>query len=200
MSVVGQILCTVALGILSTLPLGPSGLSIVKSFASCGIRRGIYLLGALGVVEIFYLCISLTLRSRGVLELTSSVEILLTSIFGLFLLLYGVSTYRSRKSESTLKKSTFKKILFMSLMNPSLIISYLGLIILMDKSSGGYTAAPRVLLLISVFLLSVWGTLTALGLIARLNNEFLSNHMKKINAIIGPVFFCAGLTTLFSTF
>jgi threonine/homoserine/homoserine lactone efflux protein len=189
----------IGFGVLSTLPLGPSGLSIVSSFALKGTKKGIISLSALALAEIIYLCIALTLRSRGVLQLSNSFELVCTLVFGFFLVAFGSITLKQSKERSKSIPQSFKTIFIMSLMNPSLIISYLGLIILMDKSSGGYASGVSVLSLSTVFLLTVWMTLISLGKIAQMKKDFINNNMHSIKSIVGPLFIFVGVSTLVST-
>ena len=200
MPVLTQLFFAIGFGIISTLPLGPSGLSIVSSFAIKGTKKGLISLSALALAELIYLSIALTLRSRGVLELSSEVEVLCTVIFGIFLIGFGSLTFKQSKDESKPLPQKFKTILIMSLLNPSLIISYLGLIILMDKSSGGFAPGLNVLYLSTVFLLTVWITLFSLGKLAQIKKNFINNNMHSIKSVVGPLFVFVGVSTLVSTF
>ncbi|GEM_PF-6635453 len=200
MSVLVQVIFAIFFGLISTLPLGPSGLSIVSTFVTNGTKKGLISLSALALVEIIYLTIALSLRARGILSLSNNIEVIFSLIFGLFLIAFGSITFKqSKKKESNVPKK-FKSIFVISLMNPSLIISYLGLIILMDKSTGSTTNGAIVLALSFTLLSTSWLTLFVLGKFAQIKQTFINNNMHTIKSIIGPIFVFVGLSTLVSTF
>lgn len=199
MSILVQMIFAIAFGVSSTLPLGPSGMSIVNSFATKGTKSGVKLICALGLAELFYLVIALGLRSRGILNLSSSIEVILTVVFGVFLFAFGHITFKNSKNTEKNFPEGFNKVFFMSLLNPSLIISYLGLVILLDRSSGGQAEGITVLLLSSIFLSSVWCTLFFMGKAAQRKKHLFTNNLTLIKSVIGPVFMIVGIVTVFTT-
>jgi threonine/homoserine/homoserine lactone efflux protein len=200
MSILTQILFAIGFGLISTLPLGPSGMSIVNSFAKKGTRSGLKLICALGLAEVIYLIVALGLRARGVLELSNSAQIVLTVIFGAFLIGFGFITFKNSKNVEKSFPEGFRKVFYMSMMNPSLIITYLGLVVLLDKSSGGQASGINVLILSSVLLTTVWMTLFFLGKVAQLKRDAFQNNLSLIKSVVGPIFMIVGLSTVLTTF
>lgn len=200
MSILIQSIFAISFGLLSTLPLGPSGVSIVSSFGLNGTKKGFIALSALALAELLYLAIALILRHKGILSLSSYIEILFSIVFGVFLILFGSVTFKQSKAKSSGQSHSFKKVFAMSLLNPSLIISYLGLIILMDKSAQGKADNLTVLILAFLLLSTSWLTLYTLGKIAQYKKNFISHNMHTIKSILGPLFIVVGLSTLVSTF
>lgn len=200
MSILIQSIFAISFGLLSTLPLGPSGISIVSSFGLNGTKKGFVALSALALAELIYLAIALILRDRGILSLSNYIEIIFSIVFGVFLILFGSVTYKQSRVKSSSEGHSFKKVFAMSLLNPSLIISYLGLIILMDKSAHGKADNTTVFILAVLLLSTSWLTLYTLGKIAQYKKNFINHNMHTIKSIIGPLFIVVGLSTLVSTF
>lgn len=190
----------VVLGIASTLPLGPSGMSIVSAFALKGEKRGYKALLGLLLAEVIYMAIALALRAIGVLSLSHQLEVVLTLIFSAFLIIFGYKTYKSSKQSSTRFPIRFFNVFAISVMNPTLLIFYMGLIISVEKGYGPNLSVGSLLLLAFFFLSGVMGTLVLLGKMAQKKSEFINNNLAKIKAVLGPIFILLGLSSALSSF
>lgn len=193
-------LLAILLGVASTLPLGPSGMSIVSAFALKGEKRGYMALMGLLAAEIIYMAIALILRWIGVLSLSHIVEVALTLVFSAFLIIFGYKTYRSSKESSTRFPIKFFNVFAISVMNPTLLIFYLGLIIAVEKKYGPNLSEASLMLLAFFFLSGVMGTLVGLGKMAQKKSDFIKNNLAKIKSILGPIFILLGLSSAFSSF
>lgn len=181
------------LGVASTLPLGPSGMCIVSAFALKGTKKGHTALMGLLSAELLYMGLALGLRWIGVLALSHSVEVFFTLIFSLFLIVFGVSTFLNSKKHEKEFPSKFANIFFLSVMNPTILIFYLGLIITVEKTFGPQISSVTLMSLGAVFLLGAMSTLIALGEMARRKGDFIKNNMVKIKVVLGPLFIILGI-------
>ena len=186
-----------SLGVISTLPLGPSGMCIVSAFALKGSKKGHTALMGLLSAELLYMGLALVLRWIGVLALSQSTEFFFTLIFSLFLIVFGISTLKSSTASKEELPSTFLKVFFISAMNPTIIIFYLGLILAVEKSVGPMVNTQLLIGLGVVFLTGVMTTLAGLGEVARRKGHFVKNNMVKIKVVIGPAFIVFGIGSFF---
>lgn len=181
------------LGVASTLPLGPSGMCIVSTFALKGSRNGHTALMGLLSAELLYMGLALTLRWIGVLALSHSIEVFFTLIFSLFLIIFGFSTLKSSSDSEAEFPSKFKNIFFISAMNPTILIFYLGLIITVEKTFGPQVSLNILISLGVVFIAGAMSTLIGMGEIARIKGDFIKNNMVKIKVVLGPLFIIFGI-------
>lgn len=189
-----------AIGVASTLPLGPSGMSIVSAFALKGEKRGYMALMGLLAAEVLYMAIALGLREIGILSLSHTFEMALTLMFSAFLIIFGHKIYKSSKEQSTRFPIKFFNVFAISMMNPTLLIFYLGLIITIEKKYGPNLSEINIMLLALVFLSGVVGTLICLGKIAQRKSDFIINNLTKIKSVLGPIFIILGLSSALSSF
>ncbi|MDD0851594.1 LysE family transporter [Halobacteriovorax sp. GB3] len=187
------------MGVISTLPLGPSGLSIVSAFGLKGAKAGLKALMGLVLAELIYMSIALYLKALGILTLSKSVETTFTLIFAFFLMYFGFKTYKSSKEKSPRMFIKFQNVFAISMANPTLLLFYLGLLLTLDKNYPLFSMG-QTLGLASIFLLGVLITLISLGALAMKEGRHLKNRLGQIKAIIGPVFMVIGLTSAISSF
>lgn len=183
------------LGISSTLPLGPSGMCIVSTFALKGSKNGREALYGLLLAEVLFMGLALMLRYLGILALDHSVEVFFTMIFSLFLIVFGFLTFKNRKNEEAEFPSKFSKIFSLSIMNPTILIFYLGLLIMAEKKIGPDLNWGLLLILGAAFLAGVMATLLSLGEIAQRRSDFIKNNMVNIKVVIGPLFIILGISS-----
>lgn len=183
------------LGIASTLPLGPSGMCIVSAFALKGSKGGRQALYGLILAEVLFMAAALILRYLGVLAITHSIEIFFTMIFSLFLIIFGFKTFKSRKIETAGFPSKFRNIFSLSILNPTILIFYLGMLIMAEKTIGPDLNWSIVLCLGVAFLIGVVSTLLSLGKIAQHRGDFIKKNMMNIKVVIGPLFIILGIST-----
>ena len=184
------------LGSFSTLPLGPCGLCVVSAFALKGSNGGRRALCGLLLAELLFMCAALILRHLGVFSLTNSIELFFTMIFSLFLIVFGFITFRSRKKIESHFPSKFRNIFTLSMMNPTILIFYLGLIIMAEKRIGPNVNLIQNLCSGLAFLIGVMLTLLILGEVANRRKNFIINNMMKIKLVIGPIFMILGLSAI----
>jgi threonine/homoserine/homoserine lactone efflux protein len=181
------------LGVASTLPLGPSGMCIVSSFALNGSKKGHAALMGLLFAELLYMGLALVLRWNFVLAPSHSLEFFCTFIFSVFLIVFGFSIFKSSNKTEAQLPSKFKNVFFISAMNPTILIFYLGLIITIEKSFGPQVGLHTLIGLGSIFLIGAMSTLIGLGVIARRKGDFIKNNMVKIKVVLGPLFIIFGI-------
>jgi threonine/homoserine/homoserine lactone efflux protein len=191
----GVYLFALLLGIASTLPLGPSGMCIVSAFALKGSKSGRQALSGLLLAEVLFMATALMLRYLGILALNHSVEVFFTMIFSLFLIVFGFKTFKSRKVEEAQFPSSFSKIFGLSVMNPTILLFYLGLLIMAEKKLGPDLSWGPIVSLGAVFLIGVISTLLILGEIAQRRCDFIKNNMVNIKVVIGPLFMIMGFSS-----
>jgi len=191
----GVYLFAFLLGIASTLPLGPSGMCIVSAFAVKGSKRGRQALYGLLSAEILFMAMALLLRYLGILALNHSVEVFFTMIFSLFLIVFGFKIFKSRRVEEAEFPSKFGKIFGLSIMNPTILLFYLGLLIMAEKRIGPNLSWGLIISLGVAFLIGVMATLLALGEIAQRRGDFIKNNMVNIKVVIGPLFIILGISS-----
>lgn len=191
----GVYLFAFLLGIASTLPLGPSGMCIVSAFALKGSKSGRQALSGLVLAEVLFMAMALLLRYLGILALNHSVEVFFTMIFSLFLIVFGFKTFKNRKVEEAQFPSSFTKIFGLSVMNPTILIFYLGLLIMAEKKLGPDLSWGLILSLGAAFLIGVTSTLLSLGEIAQKRCDFIKNNMVNIKVVIGPLFMILGISS-----
>lgn len=188
------------LGIASTLPLGPSGMSIISAFALNGSKSGRHALYGLLGAELCYMSLAFLLRSLGILSLSHTFEVILTLVFSIFLVVFGVMTFKNRKAENMVSAVSFKKVFLMSVMNPTILIFYLGLMIMAEKKSTGELTTTGLLMLGVFFLSGVVTTLMSLGNLALSKSDFIKHHLVRIKFILGPLFIILGISSAMASF
>lgn len=166
---------------------------IVSAFALKGSKKGHTALMGLLSAELLYMGLALALRWIGVLALSHSIEVFFTLIFSLFLIVFGFGTLKSSNNSEKEFPSKFKNVFFISAMNPTILIFYLGLIITVEKTFGPQVSLKVLIGLGSVFIMGAMSTLIGMGEIARRNGDLLKNNMVKIKVVLGPLFIIFGI-------
>ncbi len=177
------------------MPLGPSGMCIVSTFALKGTAAGRSALCGLLLAEVIFMSVALMLRYFDILALSASLQFFFTMVFSLFLVVFGFTTFKNRRANETAFPSKFINIFSLSMLNPTILIFYLGLLIMAEKRMGPNISLWQILSLVLAFLVGIVGTLLFLGEAAQKRKDFIHSNMRNILGFMGPAFIIVGIVT-----
>ncbi len=183
-------------GVIFTLPIGPAGISIVDSYLSKG--RAVALKGFLGLllVEIIYLQISYLVYKAKMVDSFIENKFQLTIVFACVLTFIGISFLLSKGRKDLNLPSGFKGIFSLTIINPSLVLTYIALIALYEDFFGREISANYFILGASSMIIGVGSTLGALSLLAKTKEKFISHHLVRIKKAFGILFITTAICSL----
>jgi len=191
--------CGFGLGVVSTAPLGPSGLSIINSFTFKGWKRGLYSILGLMLAEALYLSIAYLVNSSSVMDKVIEQKTLLSLIFASTLIILGLSLFTSKEEKDIKLPSGVKGVFLLSLFNPSLIIFYLTLYALYESYVGQKLEFVNSFGASVSLMFGAFSVLALFSLIAVKKKLFIENHLLKIKKSFGILFLISGLYSVGAT-
>lgn len=184
--------CGFGLGVVSTAPLGPSGLSIINSVTFKGWKKGLFSILGLMLAEALYLSIAYLVNSSSIMDQVVEQKTLLGLVFACTLIVLGYSLVTSKENTDIKLPSGVKGVFLLSLFNPSLIIFYLTLYALYEGHTGQKLEFFHSFGASISLMFGAMSVLILFSSIAVKRKSFIENHLTNIKKIFGILFLISG--------
>ncbi|CBW25875.1 putative membrane protein [Halobacteriovorax marinus SJ] len=183
-------------GVVTTLPVGPAGISIVNSFINRGTGEAVRSFGGLFLAEVVYLTLSFSLYRSMNISAIFDKKILFVGIFSFVLFVIGMSFLRSKDKKEINLPSGFKGVFLLAIFNPSLVLTYLTFIGFYERIFGLKLNLISFLYASSSMVIGVGATLCALSLLALAKRDVLFTNMVLVKRGFGLFFITSALCSL----
>ncbi|ATH07252.1 hypothetical protein BIY24_04670 [Halobacteriovorax marinus] len=183
-------------GVVTTLPVGPAGISIVNSFVNKGTNEALKSFCGLFLAEVIYLVLSFSLYQTMNISAVFDKKILFVGIFSLVLFVIGMSFLRSKDEKEISLPSGFKGVFLLAIFNPSLVLTYLTFIGFYERIFDLKLTLLNFIFASSSMVFGVGSTLCALSLLALAKRDVLFTNMVLVKRGFGLFFITSALCSL----